>query len=92
MPVGRWPVSFEGYANFITAKGLDEVGAQTAPETHIDAMLMWDASALMGAKPRTWRLGAEYEYWKNKFGNNRHGPAGDGAFARTPMVRAEYGF
>jgi hypothetical protein len=92
VPVGHWPLSFEGYFDFIVSKGLDEFGAQTAPETHFDGQLMWDASTVLGAKPKTWRLGFEYEYWKNKFGNSWHGPAGSGAFARTPMVRAEYGF
>ncbi len=53
---------------------------------------MWNAGALVGAPPMTWRLGLEYEYWKNKFGNSWHGPAGHGAFAETPMVRAEYHF
>jgi nucleoside-specific outer membrane channel protein Tsx len=92
IPIGKLPLSFEGYANFIASKGRDEFGAQTAPETHIDAELMWDAGGLVGAKPKTWRLGAEYEYWKNKFGNSWHGPAGGGAFAHTPMIRAEYHF
>ena len=51
--------------------------------------VMWNAGGLVGAKPNTWRVGVEYEYWKNKFGNSWHGPAGHGAFAETPMVRAE---
>jgi nucleoside-specific outer membrane channel protein Tsx len=92
IPVGKLPLAFEGYADFIASKGLDEFGNQTAPETHIDAELMWDAGGLLGAKPRTWRIGVEYEYWKNKFGNDWHGPAGGGAFAHTPMVRAEAHF
>jgi hypothetical protein len=32
--------------------------------------------------------GFEYQYWKNKFGNDHNGPAGSGAFARTPMIRS----
>jgi nucleoside-specific outer membrane channel protein Tsx len=92
LPLGALPFVFEGYANFIASKGRDEFGAQTAPETHVDAQLMWLAGALAGAKPGSWRLGLEYEYWKNKFGNTWHGPAGRGAFARTPMARAEVHF
>ena len=92
IPLGSLPFSFEGYADFIASKGKNEFGAQTAPETHIDAQVMWNAGALFGQKPKTWRLGLEYEYWKNKFGNSWHGPAGHGAFAQTPMVRAEAHF
>lgn len=92
VPVGSLPLVFEGYANYIVAKGRDEFGARTAPETHIDAQIMWEAGALMGAKPSTWRVGFEYEFWKNKFGNDFRGPAGDGAFAHTPMARAEVHF
>ena len=86
------PVSFNGYAQFITAKGKDEFGAQTAPETHIDADLMLDAGSLAGLSKKTALIGFEYEFWKNKFGNNEKGPAGPGATANTPMVRAEYHF
>jgi nucleoside-specific outer membrane channel protein Tsx len=86
------PLSFNGYAQFITAKGKDEFGAQTAPETHIDADLMVDVGSLAGLSKKTALIGFEYEYWKNKFGNNEKGPAGPGATASTPMVRAEYHF
>jgi nucleoside-specific outer membrane channel protein Tsx len=92
LPLGALPFVFAGYADFIASKGHDEFGAQTAPETHIDAQVMWQAGALVGAKPGTWQLGLEYEYWKNKFGNDWHGPAGHGAFAQTPMARAEVHF
>ena len=63
IPVASLPLSFEGYANFIASKGKDEFGAQTAPETHVDAQVMWNAGELVGAKPTTWRVGVEYEYW-----------------------------
>ena len=92
LPLGSLPFVFEGYADFITAKGRDEFGAQTAPETHVDAQIMWQAGSVPGSKPGTWRLGFEYEFWKNKFGNDWHGPAGHGAFAHTPMARAEVHF
>ena len=89
------PLSFNGYALFITAKGKDEFGAQTAPETHLDMDLMLDAGSLMGLPKKTALVGVEYEYWRNKFGNKTAtGPflAGDGATASTPMVRVEYHF
>jgi len=90
--IGDLPLSFNGYAQWITAKGKDEFGAQTSPETHIDTDLMLDAGSLAGLSKKTWLVGVEYEYWHNKFGNNAKGPAGEGATASTPMVRAEYHF
>ena len=86
------PLSFEGYANFIGSKGKDEFGGQTARETNIDMQIMYDMSGAVGAAKNTFRVGIEYQYWKNKFGNNHKGPAGSGAFAKTPMIRAEYHF
>jgi nucleoside-specific outer membrane channel protein Tsx len=90
--VGSVPLSFEGYANYITAKGKDEFGAQTAAETNIDMQVMYDISGAVGSAKNTFKVGAEYQYWKNKFGNDASGPAGKGAFAKTPMLRAEYHF
>jgi len=84
------PLEFNGYANFITAKGKNEFGGGTAPETNIDAQIMYDISSLVGTPKNTFKVGVEYQYWKNKFGNpDRNNP---GATARTPMVRAEYHF
>lgn len=92
IPLGAAGLSFEGFANFIGHKSKNEFGADTAAETNIDMQVMCDFSALLGAKPRTVKLGLEYQYWKNKFGNDASGPAGQGAFAKTPMIRAEYHF
>ncbi len=92
VPLGSLPLSFEGFANFIASKGKDEFGADTAPETFIDMEVMYDVSSSVGAGKNTFKLGFEYQYWKNKFGNNAAGPAGSGAFAKTPMIRAEYHF
>ncbi len=90
--IGDLPLSFNGYAQFITAKGKDEFGTQTAPESHIDMDLMLDAGSLVGLAKKSWLVGAEYEYWHNKFGNSDKGAAGPGATASTPMVRLEYHF
>ena len=83
--------SFEGFANFIASKGKNEFGGNTAAETNIDAQVMYDLSALAGAKGK-FKVGLEYQYWKNKFGNDSSGAAGSGAFAKTTMIRAEYHF
>jgi hypothetical protein len=92
IPIGDSKWSFEGFANFIAEKGINEFGARTKPETNIDAKLMYDASSWVGMSDRTFKVGLGYQYWRNKFGNDHTGPAGDGAFAKTPMVRAEYHF
>lgn len=84
--------SFEGFANFIAAKGKNEFGGDTAAETLIDMQVMYDLSSAVGTTPNSFRVGIEYQYWKNKFGNDSDGPAGRGAFAKTPMVRLEYHF
>jgi len=92
IPIGSTPLSFEGFANFIGSKGTDEFGGKTKPETNIDMQLMLDVGAVTGGPKNTFKLGLEYQYWKNKFGNDNKGPAGSGAFAKTPMLRAEYHF
>ena len=92
IPLGTMPISFEGYANFIAAKGKNEFGVDTAAETNISPKLMYDASSLVGAGKNTFKVGFEYQWWKNKFGNDYTGVAGKGAFAKTPMIRAEYHF
>ena len=84
------PLSFEGYANFIDSKGKDEFGFNTAAETNIDLQIMYDMSGAVGAAKNTFKVGLEYQYWKNKFGNSSTN--NPGATARTPMVRAEYHF
>lgn len=91
IPIGSTGLSFEGFMNWIAAKGTNEFGGPTKPETNIDMQLMYDVSSLWGSKGK-FKLGLEYQYWKNKFGNDHEGPAGDGAFAKTPMIRAEYHF
>ena len=84
--------SFEGYANLIASKGRDEVGNQTGTETNVDMQIMFDAGAALGHKKNTFRLGVEYQYWNNKFGNTAATTGGQGYRAKTPMVRAEYHF
>ena len=89
IPLGSTGLSFEGYLNWIAAKGKDEFGNSTAPETNIDAILWYDAGSLMGLSKNTFRVGFEYQYWRNKFGNPSSVP---GSLAKTPMVRAEVHF
>ncbi len=84
--------AFEGYANFIASKGRDEVGNQTGAETNIDMALMYDIGSRFGQPKNRFRVGVEYQFWNNKFGNTRATTGGRGQRASTPMVRAEYHF
>ena len=85
-------LSFEGYLNFIAAKGRDEVGNGTGAETNLDMALMYDVGYHFGQPKNRFRLGLEYQFWNNKFGNTRATTGGRGQRASTPMVRAEYHF
>jgi nucleoside-specific outer membrane channel protein Tsx len=85
-------LSFEGYGNFIGAKGRDEVGFGTGAETNIDMALMYDLGFHFNQPKNRFRVGVEYQFWNNKFGNTRATTGGRGQRASTPMVRAEYHF
>jgi hypothetical protein len=92
IPIGSSPFSFEGFALYIASKGKNEFGGGTKPETNFDAQIMLDVGTVTGGPKGTFKVGLEYQWWKNKFGNDASGPAGSGAFAKTPMIRAEYHF
>ncbi|MFC5459397.1 outer envelope protein [Massilia niabensis] len=85
-------LSFEGYGNYIGAKGRDEVGLATGAETNIDMALMYDLGFHLNQPKNRIRVGLEYQFWNNKFGNTRAMTGGRGQRASTPMVRAEYHF
>jgi len=96
LPIASLPLTFKGYALYIGAKGQNEFGGATSPETHVDMSLMYDVGAGAGMAKNTFLVGFEYEYWRNKFGNPTklyaEGGGGDGATASTPMIRVEYHF
>jgi hypothetical protein len=85
-------LNFQGYADWIASKGTNEFGGPTSTETHFDGAVMLDVGRVTGGPKGTFKVGFEYEWWKNKFGNAYTGFAGSGAFAKTPMIRAEYHF
>jgi hypothetical protein len=90
--LGDSPFNFQGFMLIIAPKGNDEFGVATKTETNFDGAIMLDLGRVMGGPKQTFKVGLEYQYWKNKFGNNSSGAAGSGAFAKTPMIRAEYHF
>jgi nucleoside-specific outer membrane channel protein Tsx len=85
-------LSFEGYLNYIAAKGRDEVGNPTGAETNLDMQLMYDVGSRFGQPKNRFRIGLEYQFWNNKFGNTAATTGNRGQRASTPMVRAEYHF
>jgi nucleoside-specific outer membrane channel protein Tsx len=89
IPFGSSGFAFEGYFNWIAAKGVNEYGGGTAPEINFDGQIMYDLGSTMGMGKNTFRVGLEYQYWRNKFGNPSTVP---GSLAKTPMIRAEYHF
>ena len=96
IPIATWPLSYEGYLNVIAAKGTSELGNGTKPEINWDSEIMLDVGSFMGAK-NTLKLGFEYQYWRNKYGNDHTVPTSAGgpgmsAFAHTPEIRVEYHF
>jgi nucleoside-specific outer membrane channel protein Tsx len=96
IPLGSTGLSFEGYLNWIAEKGKNEFGGDTTEEINFDAQVMYDLGR-MGLAPRnTFKVGFEYQYWKNKLGQDHTQPGpngpGPGAFAKTPMLRLEYHF
>jgi hypothetical protein len=62
IPLGGTGLSFEGFANFIAAKGKNESGGDTAPETNIDMQIMYDLSGALGVAPKSLKVGLEYHF------------------------------
>jgi nucleoside-specific outer membrane channel protein Tsx len=91
VPVGHG-FKFEGYANFIASKGRDEVGNPTGAETNIDMQVMYDLGEALGSPRNMFRIGLEYQFWNNKFGNTAATTGDRGQRASTPMIRAEVHF
>lgn len=82
-------LSFEGYANYIAAKGKNEFGGATAPEFNFDGQVMYDVSPSIGLPKGALKAGVQYQYWRNKFGNPH---SVNGSLAKTPQARVEYHF
>jgi hypothetical protein len=68
VPLFKMPLAFEGFAIVNLPKGKDGFGRDTVTEVLLHPKLMWDVGPLFGSKG--YQLGAGYEYWLNKFGND----------------------
>lgn len=79
--------TFSGLYGIVAPKGED-----TVTEHYVGAEVMADVGAAFGGRKGLLEVGLRYDYWVNKFGNDRNGPAGDGAFDRVPMLQVRTHF
>ena len=92
IPILKTPFTLKGFANYIGAKGKDGFGAETAPETYIEAALMIDPFFDKPARKGKYYLGIGYQYWNNKFGSAAtHDPTG-GSKAECLQFQLEFHF
>jgi len=82
--IGRARLSFDGYADYNTAKGQDGAGHDTRPEFITRPQLKLDISNLVGSGSRVLELGIGFEYWHNMFGKDAVKVPGAKQF--TPVV------
>ena len=80
---------FEGYGNYNGPKGVDGFGNKTKEELLIHAQVMLDVGAWID-HPRLLKIGAGYQYWLNKFGDDS--ALTQGAIETAPFIRLESAF
>ena len=89
IPLGTPALEFEGFANVILPKGNDGFGNPTKTEVLLHPKLMGDVGALWGNPKSGFKLGVGFEYWLNKFGNDKNNPFAPGSEAKTPFLEAQ---
>jgi hypothetical protein len=83
------PAKFQGFFNVVGEKGKSYDGTtDTKTEYFSRSSVMWDVGTAMGLKNNTVWAGVGYEYWKNKFGNQK----GTGTDVRSLMYMGEWHF
>jgi hypothetical protein len=68
IPLGA--LTFEGFGNVILPKGKDGFGGDTVTEVLLHPKLMYDVGTFFDTKG--YQVGAGYQYWLNKFGNDHN--------------------
>ncbi len=68
------PVNFEGFGSVNLPKGKDGFGNDTKTELLFHPKVMVDVGTLWGSKG--WQVGAGWQYWLNKFGNDHNNVVG----------------
>ena len=90
-PLGPVPMKFQGFLNWIGAKGTNGTGGGTAPEFLTDFSLMADVGSFAGHKDTVF-AGIGYQYWHNKFGNQSADDPTGGSTAKVPQIEFEWHF
>jgi hypothetical protein len=80
------PVAFEGFALANLPKGKDGFGADTKTEVLLHPKVMIDLGTFWGSKG--YQIGAGWEYWLNKFGNDKNAPNAHGDEQSTVFLEA----
>ena len=83
IPLGRG-FSFEGYLNYIGAKGLNEFGGPTAPEFNFDGQVMYDLSGVTSLTKNTFKLGFDNQVLAQQVRQPTHGAGLAGKDAHGP--------
>lgn len=73
--------SFEGFADYVQAKGKNGFGIETAAEIHAQATLMFN----LGGAHSHWQIGAGIEHWIHKYGES-----GTGSRQSTGLLLLRY--
>ena len=91
---GPVPLKFQGFVNYIGAKGKDYANVDTSRETLMRTSLMVDVGQLVASKKNTVLVGVGYELWRNKFGNEKtaKGVTKPGIDTDAVMLQAEWHF
>ncbi|HCT06547.1 MAG TPA: hypothetical protein DIW86_14395, partial [Pseudomonas sp.] len=70
------PLKFQGYYTFSSKKGDDYQNKPTGAEQLMRTSLMLDVGQMVLGEKNVFWVGPGYEYWRNKFGNEK-GPGTD---------------
>lgn len=85
---GAVPAKFQGFADYIGAKGKDGFGIESEPETLLRTSVMFDLGRTFRLREKALYGGVGYEYWRNKFGN----PPGRGTQTSAATLNLEWHF
>ena len=86
--IGKVPLKFQGFVNYVGDKGKDYTHQDTAKETLLRTSLMADVGQVVAGVARSVYAGVGYEYWHNKYGSQ----PGVGTQVHAPQFQLEWHF
>lgn len=90
-PIAGVPMKFQGFLDYIGAKGPDGQNVGTHPELLTEMSVMVDIGSFAGHKDTVF-AGIGYQYWHNKFGNVADNDPTGGSKASVPQFEFEWHF